>query len=84
MKSFTYVLTDPEGLHARPAVTISQTCVQLQSAVTFTYNGKTASGNNVLQLLALGAKEGAELTVTIEGPDEEEAIVSLEAFFSAK
>jgi D-lactate dehydrogenase len=74
MKSFTYVLTDPEGLHARPAVTISQTCVQLQSAVTFTYNGKTASGNNVLQLLALGAKEGAELTVTIEGPDEEEAV----------
>ena len=74
MKSFTYVLTDPEGLHARPAVTISQTCVQLQSAVTFTYNDKTASGNNVLQLLALGAKEGAELTVTIEGPDEEEAV----------
>ena len=74
MKSFTYVLTDPEGLHARPAVTISQTCVQLQSAVTFAYNGKTASGNNVLQLLALGAKQGAELEVTIEGPDEEEAV----------
>ena len=74
MKSFTYVLTDPEGLHARPAVTISQTCVQLQSAVTFAYNGKTAAGNNVLQLLALGAKEGAELEVTIEGPDEEEAV----------
>ena len=74
MKSFTYVLTDPEGLHARPAVTISQTCVQLQSAVTFAYNGKTAAGNNVLQLLALGAKQGAELEVTIEGPDEEEAV----------
>lgn len=74
MKSFTYVLTDPEGLHARPAVTISQTCVQLQSAVTFSYNGKTAAGNNVLQLLALGAKHGAELEVTIEGPDEEEAV----------
>ena len=73
MKTFTYLLTDPEGLHARPAARIAQTCVQLQSQVTFKFNGRTANGNNVLELLALGAKKGDELTVTIEGNDEEEA-----------
>ncbi len=74
MKSFTFVLTDPEGLHARPAVHLAQTCVQLQSQVTISFNGKSAAGNNALALIALGAKAGDELTVEIEGPDEEEAV----------
>ena len=74
MKQFTYVLTDPEGLHARPAAHLAQTCVQLQSAVTVSYDGKNASANNVLELLALGAREGAELTITIEGGDEDKAM----------
>ena len=77
MKKFSYVVVNPMGVHARPAALLAQLCVGLRSAVTIECNGKTAGGNNVLQVLALEAKKGDTLNVTVEGVDEEEAVNAL-------
>ena len=50
MKKFSYVVVNPMGVHARPAALLAQLCVGLRSAVTIECNGKTAGGNNVLQV----------------------------------
>ena len=55
MKQFRCIVENPMGIHARPAALLAQLCVGLNSIVTITCNGKSANGNDVLQLLALHA-----------------------------
>lgn len=73
MKSFNYEVTNDLGIHARPAALVAQACVEFKSAVTIKADGKTANGNNVLEILALGAKKGTVLSFDIEGEDEDAA-----------
>ena len=71
MKTIDYEVKNPLGIHARPAAILAQACTNFKSAVTIECNGETASGNNVLQILALHAAKGCVLKVTIDGEDEE-------------
>ena len=77
MKSFTYVVKSPLGIHARPAALLAQGCVGLNSQVTIRYDDKTADGSNVLQILALHAGMGATLEITAEGGDEDAALATV-------
>ena len=74
MKTLQYSVKNPLGIHARPAALLAQACTGIKSNVTLEYEGKTASGKNVLQILALQAKKGSVLNITAEGPDEDKAI----------
>ena len=74
MKSFTYEVTNSLGIHARPAALLAQCCVNLASAITIKSGDKVANGNNVLQILALNAKQGTVLEISAEGGDEDAAI----------
>ena len=78
MKSLQYSVKNPLGIHARPAALLAQACTDLKSAVTLECNGNEASGKNVLQILGLHAAKGSILNITVEGPDEEEAIKKIE------
>lgn len=78
MKEISYVVENQMGIHARPAGLLANLCVNFKSAVSIRLGDKTAAGNNVLQILALGAQKGDTLIVTAEGDDEEEAIVKVE------
>lgn len=71
MKTIDYEVKNPLGIHARPAAILAQACTNFKSAVTIECNGEIASGNNVLQILALHAAKGCVLKVTIDGEDEE-------------
>ena len=77
MKYFECVVENPMGVHARPAALLAQLCVGLKSAVRIHANGKEAAGNNVLDILSLGAKKGDRLTVTVEGEDEDDDILKV-------
>ena len=72
MKTFQCVVENPIGIHARPAALIAQLCVTLRSQVTIKCKDKTAAGNDVLQILALRAKKGDLLEISVEGANEEE------------
>ena len=69
MKTIDYEVKNPLGIHARPAAILAQACTNFKSAVTIECNGETASGNNVLQILALHAAKGSTLKITIDGED---------------
>ena len=71
MKTITYTVKNPTGIHARPAAFLAQTCVDLSSQITIRCGEKTANGNNVLQILALKARQGDQLEITANGGDEE-------------
>ncbi|MGM9940580.1 MAG: fused HPr family phosphocarrier protein/2-hydroxyacid dehydrogenase [Bulleidia sp.] len=69
MKVIDYEVKNPLGIHARPAAILAQACTNFKAAVTIECNGETASGNNVLQILALHAAKGSTLKITIDGED---------------
>lgn len=81
MKTFTYVIQDEVGVHARPAGLLVKKAKEFSSKVTLSCNGKSAEATKLLAVMALGAKQGMELTVTVEGDDEETAAPAMETFF---
>lgn len=82
MKQFTYTITDPVGIHARPAGLLVKAVKALGSAVTIAKaDGKSAGGGKLMALMGLGIKQGDTVTVTVEGANEEADAASLEQFF---
>ena len=82
MKQFTYTITDPVGIHARPAGLLVKAVKALDSTVTIAKaDGKSAGGAKLMALMGLGIKQGETVTVTLEGGNEEADAASLEQFF---
>ncbi len=80
MKEFTYVITDKEGIHARPAGELVKLAKEYTSRVSVIKEGKKADAKKVFGLMGLGVKNGMEITVQIEGEDEDTAAAAVEAF----
>ena len=84
MKSFAYTITDPQGLHARPAgVLVKQAKAAVPCTVTIEKDGKKADARKMFALMGLGIKGGETITITTEGEQEAEAAAALEAFMKA-
>lgn len=80
MKSFSFVVQDPQGIHARPAGLLAKTAAGFQSAVTIKAPAGEADAKRLMALMRLAVKAGMEITVTCDGPDEDAAAAGLEAF----
>lgn len=84
MKEFTYRINDELGLHARPAGMLAKLVKGLpDTAVTIVKDGKEVGATKLLAIMGLAVKQGEEVTVRIEGGDEESAAKTVEEFFSA-
>lgn len=83
MKSFKYVITDPVGIHARPAGELVAEAKKYASNITIKANGKSAGAKKLIMLMGLGVKKGDEIEVEAEGADEDAAAAGLEAFLKA-
>ena len=82
MKQFTYTITDPVGIHARPAGLLVKAIKALDSTVTIIKaDGKSSVGTKLMALMGLGVKQGETVTVTVEGGDEEANAAALEQYF---
>ena len=81
MKEFKYVITDPEGIHARPAGILVKQAAGYQSAVTIAKGEKSADAKRIFGVMGLGVKTGEEITITVEGADEDTAAAELETFY---
>ena len=82
MKEFKHVIKDPMGLHARPAGMLVKAVAPLASKVTVTAPTGTADARRLMGIMKLAAKQGMELTFTVEGADEEAAAAQLQAFLA--
>ncbi len=80
MVKFNYVITDEVGIHARPAGLLVKTAQQLSSKVTISKGDKSGDAKKIFSIMGLCAKQGDEITVTVEGENEAEDAKTLEAF----
>lgn len=83
MKEFKHVIQDPLGLHARPAGMLVKAVAGCASTVTITAPTGKADAKRLMAVMRLAAKQGMELTVTVEGADEEKVASELQAFLAA-
>lgn len=70
----TITLGSKSGLHARPAAVFVQHAKTFKSQIWLSKKDKTVSGKSILSVLALGAQQGDEILLKVDGADAEVAI----------
>lgn len=82
MRQFQYVISDPVGIHARPAGLLAKQAKTLDSTVTIIKDdGRFAVATKLMAVMGLGIKGGSTITITVEGGDEEANVAVMEQFF---
>ena len=81
MKSFEYTIKDELGIHARPAGMLVKEAKKFESKITLTKSEKTVSATQLMMIMGMAVKKGAEVTVSADGADEDAAIEAMEKFF---
>lgn len=66
------------GIHARPATLLVQTASKFSSDLNLEYKGKSVNLKSIMGVMSLGVGQGADVTITAEGADEQEAIAAVE------
>lgn len=81
MKQFTYTITDPLGIHARPAGILARAAKSVDSIVTIgKVGGKSVPADRVMGVMALAIKTGDVVEITVEGGDEDASLAILKTF----
>ena len=83
MKSFEYTITDPVGIHSRPAGILVKEIKKYTSTVTVIKGEKSVNALKLMALMGMGIKQGDTIQVTVEGADEDVAAAAIEEFFKA-
>ena len=73
----TVTITNPTGLHLRPAGIFCNVASRYKCRVTFEYDDVSANAKSVLSVLGACIKMGDEITLVCEGEDEEEAMAAM-------
>lgn len=83
MKQFSYTMTDPLGLHARPAGMLAREAQKYQSVCTLTKGEKSARLTQLMALMSMGVRQGDTVMLSADGPDEDQALEGMKAFFTS-
>lgn len=76
-KQITLKITHPVGLHARPASIFVKTAKNFSADILVSYGGREVNAKSILNILQLGAGQGAEITISAKGSDRDAALQAL-------
>ena len=79
-KSITIKL--PTGLEARPVALLVQVASHYESSVYVESENKRVNAKSIMGMMTLGLAAGEDITVVVDGPDEEAAIDNIEKYLS--
>jgi phosphotransferase system HPr (HPr) family protein len=82
MQREIFHMVNQAGMHARPAALVVKTAAQFQARVTLSLGEKKADARSLLMLMGLGAKQGTDLAVEADGPDEAAALAAIRQLFA--
>lgn len=72
------------GFHVRPSTQFMQMAKDFKSEITVEVDNLRADGKSIMQLMALGAMQGATVKITAVGPDSQEAVDKLVALIQGR
>ncbi|EDS71464.1 HPr family phosphocarrier protein [Anaerofustis stercorihominis] len=79
MYSKNVTITNPTGLHARPASQFVQTAAKFASEILLVKNGNEINAKSIMGVMAGGLSQGTEIEIRANGADEQEAVDTLAA-----
>jgi|694.fasta_scaffold00182_56 phosphocarrier protein HPr len=74
-------VTNPLGLHMRPANMLSRAAAQFESLIQIEKDGQAIDGKSIMGILTLGAQQGTQLHLRAVGPDAQQAIDRIAELF---
>jgi phosphocarrier protein HPr len=78
----TFTVTNPTGFHVRPTKNFVQAATKYPCKITVIAKGKKVNGKSSLSMLTLGIAAQEEVTLEIDGEQEQEAMQELGKMFS--
>lgn len=81
MRNLEIELQNETGLHARPASLFIREASKYTSDIVVIKDGTEYNGKSIMGILSMGATKGDNLTIRIEGDDENEAYEGLKSLF---
>lgn len=82
MKTFDYVIKDPQGIHARPAGELVKLTKEFSSTIQIEKEGKKVDCKKIFGIMGLGAKQGQTVSFVVDGEDEEKASEAIIRFMN--
>lgn len=79
----TITITNPQGLHARPASIFVRIANAYESEILVRKDGEEVSGKSIMGLMTLAAAQGSQVEIEISGPDAQRAMEALERFLAS-
>lgn len=80
MKTFTFTVTDPLGIHARVANRLVKAASSFVCDIQLSTAEKTANAKSILSIMSLAIPHGAKVTLSFNGEDEELAFTATKEF----
>ena len=74
MKEIKYVVTDPLGIHARPATTLVNVAMAFDCEIALSAYKKTVDFKSIMGVMSLGIYSGTIIEISCDGDDEEKAL----------
>ena len=71
------VISNPQGLHARPAYLFAEMASKYDCKVEIVKDGERVDGTSILEIITLGASQGTELSIETSGPEADPALRAL-------
>ncbi|MFQ9509629.1 MAG: HPr family phosphocarrier protein [Lachnospiraceae bacterium] len=84
MISKTITIKIPTGLEARPVAMLVQVASQYDSSIYVESESKRVNAKSIMGMMTLGLNAGEEITLSIDGNDEELAMQKIEEYLSGK
>ncbi len=78
MREIPCDITDPLGLHIQLAVLLASEAQRWRSKVELDYAGHTINAKELLEIMALGVRNGEHIVVRVDGVDEATASEAIE------
>lgn len=82
--TFTYIVKNPVGIHARPAGELARLAAGYDAEIRIQNGSRSASGKSVIELMLLDAEKGSVLQISVAGRQAREAQQALQQFMNEK
>lgn len=78
------IVSNPHGMHARPAAVFAKLVKGFESKITIVNNGESFEVRGLMSILTAGLKYQSEIELICEGTDEAVAMSELKDAFASR
>jgi phosphocarrier protein HPr len=79
----TVTVTNPLGIHLRPAHMLSRAAAQFECQVEIEKDGQAIDCKSIISILTLGAQQGTQLQLRAIGRDAQQAVEAISQLFQS-